>query len=433
MDENSGDENTRESHSTQDPQAVPDADAQIQWPIFFISRDDQDQHYFTNLRDPNVPQSALTEAAIADQVRRVQTQLGRDLTADEQEHIRSVITDLQPQAKNWGSGEDSDADSADDDPPEHESEADWPPDADMNWNVNNNGDSEWWDEQPVQWDPDPEADDHPNAEADPGAEQPHQDRHMLSEIRRTIDDLRLTIENVDLRLQDVEYGRAQDHDESDERRDGPAKLTPAQVLQRECIDALFQRECIDGLIKAVRDVSAAAAAVSSTVAQRANVESTSSPPSAPGGASTSSAPSNGANNNSNSNAQQQQQQQQQPILPIQYVQQPAVMWMMPNGNPYIPAQSPPPNQQQTDQAQVIRIELPRSTVTLLALAVVMWTIISAILLSERLSDSGVGTYVNSGINGLGTALIFESWGAFVLLTLALVYLGASVCTWRGRG
>ncbi|KAK4154165.1 hypothetical protein C8A00DRAFT_33056 [Chaetomidium leptoderma] len=62
------------------------------------------------------------------------------------------------------------------------------------------------------------------------------------------------------------------------------------------------------------------------------------------------------------------------------------------------------------------------TAVTFAMVLLVWVVTEAMLHSKRLSD-GYGPFINGGYNGLGSVVIFGTWGKFLLFILAMVYLG----------
>ncbi|KAG7286369.1 hypothetical protein NEMBOFW57_008678 [Staphylotrichum longicolle] len=61
------------------------------------------------------------------------------------------------------------------------------------------------------------------------------------------------------------------------------------------------------------------------------------------------------------------------------------------------------------------------TLVTFAMAVMVWLVTEAMLHSKRLSD-GFGPFINGGYNGLGSVVIFGTWGKFLLFNAVMVYL-----------
>ncbi len=58
----------------------------------------------------------------------------------------------------------------------------------------------------------------------------------------------------------------------------------------------------------------------------------------------------------------------------------------------------------------------------IAMAMMVWLVTEAMLHSKRLSD-GYGPFINGGFNGLGSVIIFGTWGKFLWFLAAVVYMG----------
>lgn len=65
---------------------------------------------------------------------------------------------------------------------------------------------------------------------------------------------------------------------------------------------------------------------------------------------------------------------------------------------------------------------PGFTAVALAVVVLVWLVTEAMLHSKRLSE-GYGPFVNGGFNGLGSVVIFGTWGKFLGFNAAMVFLG----------
>jgi len=62
------------------------------------------------------------------------------------------------------------------------------------------------------------------------------------------------------------------------------------------------------------------------------------------------------------------------------------------------------------------------TLVTFAMATTVWLVTEAMLHSKRLSE-GFGPFINGGYNGLGSVVIFGTWGKFLLFNAVMVYLG----------
>ncbi|KAK3906730.1 hypothetical protein C8A05DRAFT_29384 [Staphylotrichum tortipilum] len=79
-------------------------------------------------------------------------------------------------------------------------------------------------------------------------------------------------------------------------------------------------------------------------------------------------------------------------------------------------QSPPPPP---------RAGRPNLTAVAAAVVVLVWLVTEAMLHSKRLSE-GYGPFVNGGFNGLGSVVIFGTWGKFLVFDAVMVFLGVSL-------